>query len=270
MNSEAASTSRPRRVGEVAKATGLTVRALHYYEQVGLLEASRRSDAGHRLYSEEDIARLYRIVLLRRLGLPLAEIHSALNDTSWDLRHSAEAHLKGIEQRLESETRLRRRLLNLVAFLDKDGSAPTDQLLAILEEMTMLDTTIHQRIATLVCVDIERAYEHLERVFGLGPGELVKDQEGRVVHAEIEAGDGVVWLHPESTDFSLAAPSTLGASTSTVAVLVDDVDKHFEHAKANGADVVYGPVDQAYGYREYSARDSEGHLWSFMKPIAAD
>jgi len=46
-----------------------------------------------------------------------------------------------------------------------------------------------------------------------------------------------------------------------------DVDAHHAHAAANGADIVYEPVDQPYGYREYSARDNEGGLWSFMKPL---
>jgi len=52
-----------------------------------------------------------------------------------------------------------------------------------------------------------------------------------------------------------------------VSVLVDDVDAHHEQAVEAGAGVMYAPVDQPYGYREYSARDLDGHLWSFMKPL---
>ena len=52
------------------------------------------------------------------------------------------------------------------------------------------------------------------------------------------------------------------------AVMVDDVDAHYRYAKAQGAIVDYEPVDQCYGYREYSARDIEGGMWSFMKPLA--
>ena len=131
----------------------------------------------------------------------------------------------------------------------------------------MPDPNIRRRIATLVCADIASAYEHLERVFALGPGEIALDDAGRAVHAEIEVGDGVFWLHPESEEFALVAPNKLGASTATVVVMVGDVDAHHEHARSNGADIVFPPMDQPYGYREYSARDSEGHLWSFMKPL---
>jgi MerR family transcriptional regulator, thiopeptide resistance regulator len=56
------------KVGELARVTGLTVRALHYYDEIGLLMPSGRTPAGHRSYDRADVARLYRISLLRRLG----------------------------------------------------------------------------------------------------------------------------------------------------------------------------------------------------------
>jgi MerR family transcriptional regulator, thiopeptide resistance regulator len=70
-----------RRIGEVAAATGLTVRTLHHYDEIGLLRPSERSDAGYRLYSDADVRRLYRIVAFRRLDFALDEI-GALLDTA--------------------------------------------------------------------------------------------------------------------------------------------------------------------------------------------
>jgi DNA-binding transcriptional MerR regulator len=58
----------------LADATGLTVRTLHHYEQVGLLSASGRTEGGHRLYDEAAVEQLYRIRLLRRPGLSLDDI----------------------------------------------------------------------------------------------------------------------------------------------------------------------------------------------------
>lgn len=142
-----------------------------------------------------------------------------------------------------------------------------DELLALLEEMTVFETSVQRRINLLVYADIESAYEYLVRVFGLGPGELTRDEEGNVVHGEIEAGDGVLWLHPESPEFGLASPKTLGGASSCMAVIVEDVDAHHRHAVEQGATIRYEPTDQSYGYREYSALDSEGGLWSFMKPL---
>lgn len=254
-----------RRVGELAAATGLTVRTLHYYEEIGLLVASGRSDAGHRLYADEDVERLYRICLLRRLGLPLGEIARALDDPAWSLRAAMTTQLADLDRRVEAENRLRGRVARLVTE-EADGPL-TEDLLEVLEEMTMLDATVQRRISVLVYSDLEAAYEYLVRVFGLGPGELTRDEAGNVVHGELQAGDGVVWLHPEAPAFGMASPRTLGGSTAGVALMVDDVDAHFRHAAEQGAVIDYEPVDQPYGYREYSARDSEGTLWSFMKPL---
>jgi MerR family transcriptional regulator, repressor of the yfmOP operon len=66
-------------IGEVAQRTGLTQRALRYYESLGLLAPASRMDGGFRLYSELDVARLDRIVELKRLlGFSLAEIRQIM------------------------------------------------------------------------------------------------------------------------------------------------------------------------------------------------
>lgn len=85
---------------------------------------------------------------------------------------------------------------------------------------------------------------------------------GRKLHA----GDGLVWLHRESEQFGLASPETVGWATSGIGVIVDDIDRHYDHVRANGADIVHPPSEVPYGYREYSARGPEGGLWSFMQP----
>jgi DNA-binding transcriptional MerR regulator/uncharacterized glyoxalase superfamily protein PhnB len=256
-----------RRVGELAAATGLTVRTLHYYEEIGLLVASERTAAGHRVYSDGDVERLYRICLLRRLGLPLDEIARALDDPAWSLRAAMGTQLRDLDDRLDAGTRLRARLTGLLDSMGATDGPLTEELLGVLEEMTMLDPTVQRRISILVYADLEAAFDYLGRVFRLGPGRLTRDEDGRVVHGEIQAGDGVVWLHPEQPEFGLASPRTLGGVSASVAVMVDDVDAHHRHAVAHGAPIDYEPADQPYGYREYSARDSEGGLWTFMRPL---
>ena len=61
-------------VGELAQRVGVTVRTLQYYDQVGLLSPTATDSQNRRLYSEEDIEQLYRIIILKYLGLTLAEI----------------------------------------------------------------------------------------------------------------------------------------------------------------------------------------------------
>src|SRR5437588_3592027 len=124
-----------RKVGELAAATGLTVRTLHHYEEIGLLVSSDRSDAGHRLYADADVERLYRISLLRRLGLPLGEIGRALDDPAWSLRAAMATHLRELERRLEVEGRLRGRLAQLLDAMGPSEGPLTNDLLEVLEEL---------------------------------------------------------------------------------------------------------------------------------------
>jgi DNA-binding transcriptional MerR regulator len=253
------------RVGELADATGLTVRALHYYDEIGLLSPSMRSDAGHRAYTQTDVQRLYRICTLRGLGLSLTQIKTALDTEPWELAGALTTQLQSLDARLGAEHRLRARIAGLLAA--KDSNASIDDLLEVLEDMTAIDAGVQRRISILVYSDLEAAHDYLVQTFGLGPGELNRDGDGRVVHAELQAGDGVLWLHPEVSEFALASPRTVGKATGMVAVMVDDVDAHYQRAVQHGATIRYAPVDQSYGYREYGAVDCEGHLWSFMKPL---
>jgi MerR family transcriptional regulator, thiopeptide resistance regulator len=253
-------------VGELAAATGLTVRTLHHYDAIGLLSPSGRTGAGYRLYGPGDVARLYRICLLRRLGLSLAEIGSALDEPEWSLQSAMRRHHLELDRKLTLGRRLQRRLAAMISTLD-DGTPDAGELLDTLEEMTMLETVVQKRITLLVYADIEAAYDYLVNVFGLGAGQLSRDEDGRVVHGEVEAGDGVIWLHRVSKQYGLDSPKALGGSTATVMVMVDDVDAHFRSVSETGARIEYEPVDQPYGVREYGVRDLEGFLWSFASPL---
>ncbi|MFT3691912.1 MAG: MerR family DNA-binding protein [Kofleriaceae bacterium] len=68
------------RVGELAKAVGKTVRAMHLYEELGLLEPRARSEGGFRLYGPEAVARIHWIVKLQAIGFTLAEIQGFVKD----------------------------------------------------------------------------------------------------------------------------------------------------------------------------------------------
>lgn len=69
-------------VNEFAELAGVTVRALHHYDRMGLLKPSRRSAGGYRLYGNRDLVRLEQIVVLKFLGLPLKQIRDLLKHES--------------------------------------------------------------------------------------------------------------------------------------------------------------------------------------------
>jgi len=87
------------------------------------------------------------------------------------------------------------------------------------------------------------------------------------VHAEVHAGDGVVWLNREAPEHRMVSPLTTGTVTASLAVIVDDVDAQHARVAATGAAIDDEPNDMTYGVREYSVRDPEGHLWLFQTSL---
>lgn len=77
--------AREYRVGELAGQTGVTVRTLHHYDQIGLLRPTGRTEGGHRSYAEGDLLRLQQILTLRALGFPLRRIGEILDRPDFDL-----------------------------------------------------------------------------------------------------------------------------------------------------------------------------------------
>src|SRR5258708_12244656 len=86
--------------GGVGKATGLAVRTLHHYDEIGLLQPSARLAGGHRLYDADDVARLYRIIRLRQLGFPLSQVAEVLAEPEWqrNSRSRRTRHLRSCSQ----------------------------------------------------------------------------------------------------------------------------------------------------------------------------
>jgi len=127
------------RIGEVARATGLTVRTLHHYDEIGLLVPSRRSEAGYRLYSDGDVRRLYRIVALRGMGFPLGEIAAVLVREGEDPRPALRRHLDRVDEQLRLARTLRRRLTRILELLERSGERSGDEFIEAIEVMTRME-----------------------------------------------------------------------------------------------------------------------------------
>jgi len=121
------------KVGELADATGLTVRTLHHFDEVGLLRPAIRSQAGHRLYTADDVRRLYRIIALRHLGIPLREIAQALDGDVDDLQLAVRGQLEHVDQMIARQRQARRRLLALRQTIHQAQEPSIDQLIDTME-----------------------------------------------------------------------------------------------------------------------------------------
>ncbi len=113
--------------------------------------------------------------------------------------------------------------------------------------------------------DVAGALEFLARAFGLEERMRITGNGGVIEHAEMTLSEGVVMLGCPGPDYR--NPDRLGALTQCLYVYVDDLDAHFERAKAAGATIVDEPAEQFYGDRRYSVKDCEGHFWFFAEHV---
>jgi DNA-binding transcriptional MerR regulator len=126
------------KIGDLARATGLTVRALHHYDQLGLLSPASRTDGGHRCYTDADVRRLHRIVALRSLGISLEEI-GLLLDGRDDAVGVLRRQLSVVDERIHQAVSLRAHLLSVLRRFDRNVEPSTEQLLALIEETVVMN-----------------------------------------------------------------------------------------------------------------------------------
>ena len=124
----------PWKVGELARNTGTSVRALHHYDQIGLLTPSLRTDAGHRLYVVADVERLRQIHSLRMLGISLDETRRLLDGESVSAREIISMHLARLHEQIAMQKLLAGRLTTLAHQLDTDQPVAIDELCHIIED----------------------------------------------------------------------------------------------------------------------------------------
>jgi DNA-binding transcriptional MerR regulator len=105
--------NRTWKVGELSKLTGLTIRTLHYYDEIGLLHPSFRTDSGHRLYAEDDIVKLQQIMSLRELNFSLDEIKEFFENPEYNPMDILEMQIDRLSQEIRLKEELRQQLQEL-------------------------------------------------------------------------------------------------------------------------------------------------------------
>ena len=124
------------KVGELAKRTGISIRTLHHYDDIGLVSPSHRTESGHRLYDREDVVRLQQVLSLRQMGFPLEEIRELLARRDFDAQELIRNHIDRLRRQIEVQQELCARLEAVAAHYD---TATADEFIQAIEVMTMFD-----------------------------------------------------------------------------------------------------------------------------------
>jgi uncharacterized glyoxalase superfamily protein PhnB len=122
--------------------------------------------------------------------------------------------------------------------------------------------SVHQLFPYLRLRDAGRAIEFYARVFGAIEKFRLAEPSGRVGHAELDFGGSTLMLSEEYPERGLVGPATIGGTSVTLHLHVDDADEVLARAVAAGAIIVRAAEDHFYGERSGTLRDPFGHEWN--------
>jgi len=125
-------------VSQIARRTGLTVRALHHYEAAGLLRPASRSDAGYRLYGEAELLRLQHIVSLKALGFSLADIRACIDADAPSLGSALARQIERLREAVVRQQELLGRLERIAHQLAAGATIDAETLLNGIEATTIM------------------------------------------------------------------------------------------------------------------------------------
>ncbi|ESA32898.1 family transcriptional regulator [Leptolyngbya sp. Heron Island J] len=125
------------KIGDLAKRTGLSIRTLHYYDQIGLLSPSHRNSAGHRFYDSQDIIQLQQILSLRQLGFSLDEIRDCLQSPEFSLPQVIELHRARVREQIALSRTLLKRLNAIAQELETTHAVAVENLIEAMETISM-------------------------------------------------------------------------------------------------------------------------------------
>ena len=120
----------------------------------------------------------------------------------------------------------------------------------------------------LIFVDGVQAMAFYSAVFGATEKIVMKDDNGRIAHAEMELGNSVVMMADEHPEIGAYAPAHYGGSPISLMIYVDDCDVTYATAIAAGANGFREPADQPYGDRMAGILDPFGYKWFIAHSIA--
>jgi PhnB protein len=121
----------------------------------------------------------------------------------------------------------------------------------------------YPQVTPYICVDgANEAIEFYSKVFGARERMRLPGPDGKLGHAELEIGSGLIMLADPAPQIGVQDPRTIGGTPTTISVYVEDVDDVFKKAIDAGAKELRAPENQFYGDRSGQFEDPWGHKWS--------
>lgn len=126
------------KIGELAKGTGITIRTLHHYDQMGLVSPSERSKNGHRLYTPRDVFRLNAVRMLQQLGISLSEIKRILSHKDFSLPKLTRLYISLLVKRVRLEESLANELEAIYKIWESENETTIESVVQCIKAMNDL------------------------------------------------------------------------------------------------------------------------------------
>jgi PhnB protein len=137
-----------------------------------------------------------------------------------------------------------------------------------MNEVKKIPDGYHSITPILIVKDGLKAIEYYKKVFGaIDKGTMMMPDNKSVAHAELMIGDSKIMLSNEFPEMKSLSPTSIGGSPVSLYLYVDDADKTFNVAVAEGGKSLFPVKDQFYGDRHGSIQDPFGHIWSIATHI---
>src|SRR5438477_9064466 len=140
---------RKYRVGQFAKASGVSVRTLHHYDRLGLVKAAGRDHAGYRYYTQQELLTLQQVLTLRYLGLSLGAIAELIRAPSYDVEASLRAQRRVLEQRRDEIASVTSSLDRMLRGFEDTGEWNWQLVAEASQALAGTETTMENAMTTL-------------------------------------------------------------------------------------------------------------------------
>jgi MerR family transcriptional regulator, thiopeptide resistance regulator len=127
------------KIGDLSKRTGLSIRTLRYYDEIGLLSPSRRTESGYRVYGKQDIIRLQKVITLKQIGFSLEDVRRCLDNGDRPFAEMVQLHVAKVRKQIEMSQQLLQRLESIEQTATKLDPVPVEEVLQIIQVMDMLE-----------------------------------------------------------------------------------------------------------------------------------
>lgn len=220
------------KIGELAKLVSVSVRSLHHYDEIGLLNPGAGRKSQHRLYNINDVAKLQQIISLKSIGFSLAEIKNFMHNRKFDLKTSLMMQQEMIEQKIEAYSNINQTLRLMLSRMKHDPNVEMEGLLMLMKEMKQMETIYSNE-------QLQKLKDRYEK-YGL---DKVKEVE-----------DGWLQLFRQ---FEMAMNQGLAVDSNDVQILAHKAQEYIDMF-TGGDKEIEARLDQSYAQQQSQAQEKWG------------